>query len=205
VDTFARQAHSATEEVLMSGWKRAATAAVAVALGVALAAPASATIVERGTYDEPYSDGYSDCGFDVAVEGVSSGHFTVRQGKNARSTAFFINDNYSFRETHTNVETGEFFTASGNAIFHEIKARPTGVPNQFEFTAVEAGQPFRVFDSDGNLVLRDRGSIFHRAIFDTGGDDVVGGVLIEELEPSVHGPHPGFMTDFCAIITPLIG
>jgi hypothetical protein len=74
-----------------------------------------------------------------------------------------------------------------------------------EFEAVEAGQPFVVYDADGNLVLRDRGSIHHHALFDTGGDDVVGADFIEDLGADVHGPHPGFETDFCEIITPLIG
>ena len=77
--------------------------------------------------------------------------------------------------------------------------------NVFEFRAVEAGQPFRVYDSAGRLVLRDRGSIVHRFLFDTLGDDIVGGQFVADLEPSVHGPHPGFDTDFCEIIAPLIG
>jgi hypothetical protein len=49
-----------------------------------------------------------------------------------------------------------------------------------------------------------RGSIQHRYLFDTLGDDEPGGVLIADLEPSVHGPHPGF-DDFCGVLDPLIG
>ena len=74
----------------------------------------------------------------------------------------------------TNVDTGAFVTITGNAIFNEIKATHlTG--NVFEFDAVEAGQPFELYDSNGNLVARDRGSIHHHAVFDTGGDNVPGG------------------------------
>jgi hypothetical protein len=181
----------------------------ATVLGVAAVmvfgtAQAGATIVERGTYSDPYSFGYDDCGFEVSVDGTASGHFLIRAGKGKRDTAFFLNDNYSYVETHTNAETGAFFTVMGNAIFHETKAtRLEG--NLFEFEAVEAGQPFVMYDSDGNLVLRDRGSIHHRAIFDTLGDDIVGGELIEELEPDVNGPHPAFESDLCPIITELIG
>ena len=176
-------------------------ALAALALG---ASQAWATVVEKGFYSFDFTDSYNDCGFEVAVEGSASGHFRVREGKGKAETFFFASDNYSFEETHTNVATGEFFTLSGNAIFNEIKAtRVSG--NIFEVTAVEAGQPFVIQDSDGNLVLRDRGSIHHHALFDTGGDNVPGGTLVEILEAEVHGPHPGFVTDFCEIITPLIG
>jgi hypothetical protein len=166
--------------------------------------PAGATVVERGHYSDSYSFSYDDCGFDVLVEGTASGHFRIRAGKGKRATAFFLNDNFSYTETHTNADTGEFLTIKGNGVFNEIKAtRLEG--NIFEFEAVEAGQPFAVYDSAGNLVLRDRGSIHHHALFDTLGDDMPGGEFVEDLGADVHGPHPGFDTDFCEIITPLIG
>jgi hypothetical protein len=182
-------------------WSLVALAAGALAFGTSLA---GATVVDKGFYSLDFTDSYDDCGFEVAVEGSASGHFRVRAGKGNAETFFFASDNYSYEETHTNVETGEFFTLSGNAIFNEMTAtRVSG--SIFEVTAVEAGQPFVVRDSDGNVVLRDRGSIHHHALFDTQGDDVPGGIFIEELEADVHGPHPGFVTDFCEIITPLIG
>lgn len=178
-------------------------AVVALTL-VFAAAQALATVVDKGFYsDEPYSFSYDDCGFPVDVEGTQSGHFRIRAGKGTTETAFFVSDKYSYTETHTNADTGAFVTIKGNAIFNEIKATPLG-GSIFEFEAVEAGQPFQLYDSDGNLVARDRGSIHHHAIFDTGGDNVPGAILIEELEPEVHGPHAGF-DDFCGLITPLIG
>jgi hypothetical protein len=185
--------------------RRTLLISAAAAMVVVLGGPAaSATVVDRGHYTDSYTDGYSDCGFDVVVQGTASGHFRVRAGKGKTATVFFVNDNFSYTETHTNPDTGEFVTIKGNGVFNEIKAtRISG--NIFEFTAVEAGQPFAVYDSAGRLILRDRGSLHHHAIFDTGGDNVPGAVPIEELETDVHGPHPGFDTDFCEIITPLIG
>ena len=184
--------------------KLAATAAAAAVLTVLAATSAGATVVDRGQYTNSYSFEYDDCGFDVLVEGTVSGHFRIRAGTGKTDTAFFLNDNNSYTETQTNADTGASLTISGNAVFNEIKAtRVEG--NIFEFEAVEAGQPFRVYDSAGNLVLRDRGSIHFHSLFDTEGDDVPGGILIEDLSADVHGPHPGFDTDFCEIITPLIG
>ena len=181
----------------------ALAAAGATALSLA-GGQALATVVDSGFYsDEPYAFGYDDCGFDVSVEGTSSGHFRIRAGKGATETAFFLSDNYSYTETHTNVETGAFVTIKGDAVFNEIKATPLG-GNIFRFEAVEAGRPFELYDSEGNLVARDRGSIQRTALFDTLGDDEPGGVFLEDLGADVHGPHPGF-DDFCALVTPLIG
>jgi hypothetical protein len=182
----------------------AAVAAATVAVVLLGGTPAEATIVERGHYSDDYSFDYSDCGLDVAVEGTASGHFRIRAGKGKTDTAFFLNDNFPYTETHTNVETGAFLTITGNGVFNEVKAtRVEGTI--FELEAVEAGQPFRVYDSDGNLVLRDRGSRRHRILFDTLGDDMPGGEVIFEFPTEVHGAHPGFDTDFCEIIRPLIG
>src|SRR5919108_5455924 len=166
----------------------AATVLAAASVMVFGGAPAGATVVERGHYSDSYSFSYDDCGFDVLAEGTASGHFRIRAGKGKRDTAFFLNDNFSYTETHTNADTGAFLTITGNAVFNEIKAtRLEG--NIFEFEAVEAGQPFAVYDSAGNLVLRDRGAIHHHSLFDTLGDDVPGGEFVEDLDADVHGPH----------------
>ena len=179
-------------------------AVVAATVMAFAAAQASATGFESFHYtDEPYAFSYDDCGFAVDVEGTASGHVRVREGKGKTETAFLVSDNYSYSETHTNPETGAFVTITGNGVFNEVKAtRVEG--NVFLFEVVEAGQPFRLYDSDGNLVARDRGSIRYRYLFDTEGDDVPGGTPVFEFEPETHGPHPGF-DNFCDLITPLIG
>ena len=93
---------------------------------------------------------------------------------------------------------------TGSNIFNEVKAVPLG-GNLFRFTAVEAGQPFRLYDSQGILLLRDSGVIRHSAVFDTEGDGTPGAVLIEEFEPSVRGPHPGFFDEtLCPVLVPLL-
>ena len=69
----------------------------------------------------------------------------------------------------------------------------------FQFTSVEAGQPFYVRDGDGNLILRDRGSIRQVIEFDTLGDATPGGVFITDVSFRANGPHPGFEFDSCSI------
>ena len=181
----------------------AAVAAVAAAVTLVAGAPANATVVDGGHYtDQPYSFSHTDCGFPVDVQGTSSGVFRMRAGKGKTASAFFLHDNYSFVETQTNPANGEFVTITANAVFNEVKAQRVEA-NVFEFTAVEAGQ-FRMFDSDGALVARDRGNVHYHVLFDTGGDDMPGGTEVEFLGEDVHGPHPG-LDDFCGLITPLIG
>jgi hypothetical protein len=190
----------------MAGRRKRYLAVFAVVAAAVLAGgqSAGAAVIEKGAYTDNYSFEYNDCGFDVVGEGTVSGHFRIRTGKGKLATAFFLLDNYVYTETHTNPETGDFLTIKGNTLFNEVRAKPLG-GNIFEFTAVEAGQPFAIYDSAGNLVLRDRGALIHHAVFDTEGDDVPGGIFLEDLGSDVHGPHPGFDTDFCELITPLIG
>ena len=90
---------------------------------------------------------------------------------------------------------------------NELKAtHVTG--NVYAFITIEAGQPFVVRDGDGNIVLRDRGVIRRRVLFDTLGDSTPGGVFLDEEILSVSGPHPGFdqtEAEFCAMVEGLIG
>ena len=182
----------------------ALTLAAATTMAVTSLEPVGATVVERGHYADTFAFSYDDCGPSVDVEGEFSGVYRIRQGKNQNETAFFLMDNFSYREVHTNVDTGEWFLIRGDGLFNETKAtRIEG--NIFEFVSVEAGQPFVVENSDGDVIIRDRGAIRRRILFDTEGDDVPGGIFIEFLSAEVHGPHPGFFIDFCDIVNDLIG
>ncbi|HET9545176.1 MAG TPA: hypothetical protein VFO88_06330 [Gaiellaceae bacterium] len=188
---------------------RLATAVVAAGLLMGLAVwsqAARATIFDKGFYEFPYTFSYDDCGFPVEVEGVASGHFRLRTGTGEQASTFFLRDTFSYREVHTNLETGLSFVVRGHGVFNEVRATPLG-GTLFAFEAVEAGQPFVIEDAEGNVVVRDRGALRHRIVFDTLGDDVPGGIVIEEFESSVHGPHPGFAEDFpfCEIAAELTG
>jgi hypothetical protein len=180
----------------------AALAALAVlAFG---AGHAGATVVESGFYSDTDSFSFDDCGFTLDVESEFSGHFVLRAHKGGE--AFLIKDNFSFRDVLTNPDTGGWFVIRGNGLFSEIKATQVR-ENIYEFVAIEAGQPFVLEDSAGNVIVRDRGVIRHTALFDTLGDGEPGAEFIEETHTSVRGPHPGFAEDFpfCEIAAELTG
>jgi hypothetical protein len=189
----------------MKGTRRLLGLLLATAVaGLVVVPAAQGTIVERFRFvDDPYSSEDEICGIEVQVEGTASGHGLTRTGKGKLATAFFGHVNFAYSETWT-AANGSFVTVTGNGNFNEVKAVPLG-DNLFRFTQIEAGQPFRLYDSEGNLVLRDRGVIRYSIVFDTLGDAIPGGVLIEELEPSVRGPHPGFFDEtLCPVLVPLL-
>jgi hypothetical protein len=182
------------------GIRRAVLSAVGGALiTVTMASPVGATVVLRDHYSEDYAFSFDDCGFWIDVSGHVDGVAQLRVGKGDLATAFFLHDNFSFLETWTRRDTNESFTLGGNGLFQETTA--THVEGTvFEFTSVLAGQPFTVWDSDGNVVLRDRGLIRQVLQFDTLGDDVPGGEFVADVSFSVHGPHPGLDLDLCALL-----
>jgi hypothetical protein len=189
----------------MKGTRRLLGLLLATAVvGLAVVPAAQGTIFERfRVVDEPYSFEEEICGIDVQIEGTFSAKGRVRTGTGKLATAFFEHVNFEFSETWT-AANGNFVTVTGKGLFNEVKAVPLG-GNLFRFSAVQAGQPFRLYDSEGNLVLRDRGVIRLSAVFDTLGDATPGGDLVVEFEPSVRGPHPGFFDEtLCPVLVPLL-
>jgi hypothetical protein len=177
----------------------------AVGTVLAVAPAAQGTIFDRFRFvDEPYSFEETICGIDVQIEGTVTGFGQDRTGKGKQASAFLSHINFSYSETWTAVDTGKFVTVTGNANSNDVKAVPLG-GTVFRFTSIEAGQPFRLYDSEGHLVLRDRGVIRFTFDFDTLGDQTPGGVFIQDLEPSVRGPHPGFEdATLCPVLVPLL-
>jgi len=175
---------------------------LAVCGSMLCAAPAGATVIERFQFDDEYTDTFQDCGLTLQVVGTASGNIVTREGREEGS--FFGHLNYTYEDVVTNVATGKSVLVSGRATFQETKA--THVEGTiFEFTSVEAGQPFTVRDMDGNLILRDRGAVRATILFDTLGDAEPGGELIDVLSEHVAGPHPGFDDEGrCASVLPYL-
>jgi hypothetical protein len=194
-------AHLTRHRTAAGGFRRSIIPAFGVAL-LALsltAGPVGATVILRDHYSDDYAFSFDDCGFWIDGTGHTEGTAQIRVGKGDLTSAFFLHDNYSFLETWTRRDTGDTITVGGNGLFQETKATPVE-GTIFAFTSINAGQPFSVWDSDGNLVLRDRGVIRQVIQFDTLGDDVPGGEFIADVSFSVSGPHPGLEVDLCSLL-----
>jgi hypothetical protein len=177
---------------------------LAVMAVLAFGGPAAATVTGQEHYSGTDSFSFDDCGFTLEVQSEFHGQALFRVDRGGE--AFLVKDTFSFRDVVTNPETGMWFVIRGNALFHEIKATQVS-GTIYEFVAIEAGQPFILEDSAGNIIVRDRGVIRHTFLFDTLGDGVPGGEFLEETATAVHGPHPGFSEDFpfCEIAADLTG
>ena len=169
---------------------------------------AGATVVDRGSFSDSETDVPDTiCGIDVIRDSTFSGTFRVRAGKGDLDQAFFQRLNLRITDVFTNPANGRTLTFDTQSLLNELTARRIS-GNVFEFTTIESGRPFTLRDSDGTIVLRDRGSIRRTIVFDTLGDSQPGGVQLSETVVRVSGPHPAFdLTEdgFCAMVGALIG
>jgi hypothetical protein len=178
--------------------KRLVAVALAAMGCLAFASPVAATIYERGHFADSGEFSYDDCGFVVNGTFEVRGVFVTRTGKGDLDTAFFAHVQSTFREVHVRESDGATIIVSAHALFQEVKAEPLG-GNLFAFTSIQAGQPFVVTETDGNVLVRDRGVIRETIVFDTTGDHQPGGIYVEQLSFDWHGPHPGLFVDFCGL------
>jgi hypothetical protein len=177
---------------------------VALQMGAlaALLAAAPATAQQYSSDSWTWTDGGSyECGPGNVIDWTGGGSVTesIRTGTGEDAGAFFAHDRYQWHEVDTRRSDGLqlFINANGNV--KETKATHVS-GTVFEFTSVEAGQPFVIRDGNGTVISRDRGSIRQTVLFDTGGDAVPGGVVIEQVSLQINGPHPVVVSgfDFCA-------
>lgn len=175
----------------------AALAFAVSATGAQAATPVTVNAAESGTFD--------DCGFVIAYDFTATSTYFDREVPGSDGQAFRKHQVYRFRNVLTNPATGQWLVVRGHELDLEVTARQVD-GDVWEFTSQTVGQPFVIEDSDGNVVLRDRGRSTSRFLFDTLGDGQPGGELLEEELTGVSGPHPSIDSsfDFCAIATDLI-
>lgn len=127
------------------------------------------------------------CGLDVSIDVEFSGVLTIRTVKDSGGQAFLAHNNYETIETITNPANGQQLLIHANGVFHEQRAEHIE-GNVWAFEFLDAGT-FTLTDLGGNRLLRDRGVVKIRQIFDTLGDGQPGGELISEVLLSIGGPH----------------
>jgi len=112
-----------------------------------------------------------------------------------------LHNRYRFSETITlaSAPDGPYVTTEGSGHFVETKARllDPAKPTIYQFTTVDAGT-FRLYSSDGKVLVSSSGVFKATNIQDTLGDKMPGSELIEEVTGDFHGNESG---DFCEAIT----
>ena len=174
----------------------AAVGLLALGLSALVLAPTAAVAGGPDVASETYSDHTVECGYPIDI----SGEFTSAEMSRSRSprdpTTFLDHARLSFRETWTNTRSGEWFVLRGTSVNLDLKATQIDA-NVYEYSSIQAGQPFVIEDSAGRIVARDRGVLRVNVLFDTGGDDDPGREFVDFLGLTLGGPHPGFFTDIC--------
>jgi len=172
------------------------------AAGVPAAQAVAPDINEQYSYQE--TSHFRDCGLRLREDTVGGGHFLVFPIPESNGEAWLGHDNYWFRSVLTNRDTGEYVVVSGRGLFKEMNG--TQIEGDiWEFTALEAGQPLVLRDSEGGVLLRLRGVVKYEATFDLLGDGMLGGVLLEANIVHVGGPDPDYEFHFCDVIGELLG
>ena len=180
---------------------------VAVVAGSALVVQtAQAAPLVREHYSGTDSFSFDDCGFLIEGTSTFSGLFMLKEGRGSDATPY-LSDNFAYDNVFTNPATGAWFTRHGQGMYKDLRiVNVEGTIYRFE--SMEVGQPFVIRDSNGNLVMRDRGRLLTGFTVDTLGDDNLDNDIFvddsfELLADS--GQHPGFYADFCDIANDLIG
>jgi hypothetical protein len=173
---------------------------VVALVALAMAAPVRAAPIEWEHYSGTDSFDFSDCGFVIHDEVVFEGVFMLKAPKTEGAPPRLF-DNYHSIETLS--ANGRWATIEHQGLYKDLHI--TNVQGTiYQFVAMEAGQPFTVRDSNGNVLLRDRGVLFTTFQVDTLGDTDLGNDVFIDGSWSLlkdAGRHPGFYIDFCAEAT----
>lgn len=176
------------------------TALALVAAGLVTAAPAHAAApVEQETYEGEFSWELCDGAYTVNTEFRDK--VTIRDATPSTDGQFFkFSVRSEFTDTVTNPATGDQITVEGKHVFVELHPIALG-DGVFEYVGNDAGH-FIFRDSEGNVILRENGSIATRYIFDSENDSAPGGITLSEDLIRVSGQHP--IADICDYLSEVL-
>ena len=121
-------------------------------LMLAVAAPVQARPIEREHYSGTDSFDFDDCGFVIHDEVTFEGVFMLKAPRSSGAPPYLF-DNYESHEVLS--ANGRSLTIDHQGIYKDL--RITHVSGTiYQFVAQEAGQPFVIRDSDGNVLIHDR-------------------------------------------------
>lgn len=161
-------------------------------MGLSIAPAAAAA--PQSTFEE-YAFETWTCGYPMQVEGELTSKFRERANPKGGDVTL-VHENLNFEETWTNA-AGDSFGVSGHMVSKDLKVTPLG-GSLYEITSQTSGQP-QVVTANGSVLARDRGLVRFTFTHDLATDS------FEFLEARVNGPHPGFNTDLCKIVAPVVG
>jgi hypothetical protein len=186
--------------------RRTIAAALLGVLVCALAAPAQAQRpYENLHFTGDFVSTGSECGMPVRYELDFRIHVLTRVVPDSDGQAFFGMENFRSTEVVTNTVTGRWMVVDRAGSSKEIEATHLG-GTIWAFDLQQTGSLYTLRDSTGKVVLRDRGRLTLRGVFDTLGDSRPGGIILSEEVLGMSGQFPGFdEAAACEVITRLIG
>ena len=152
-----------------------------------------------------FSETGQECGMPVSYETDARFHIIIKPVHDSDGQAILGQENYRSRTVVTNTVTKRWMVF--RMVGTDKETRATHIQgNVWAFDAQSTGALFTVMDSNGKVVLRDRGRLTFRAVFDTLGDGKPGGTFLSEELTGRHGKFPGFDEELvCELFTELIG
>ena len=169
--------------------------AVAIGWSALVLNPATATAGRPEVVSEPYEYQSFECGYPIKVAGEVSSAVVSRPRSQREPDVLYFHGRFSFREVWTNPDTGDWFVIRGTLLEADVTATPIE-DDVYEYTVIQAGRPFVVEDSRGNLIAHERGVLRFHVLFDTDGN------FVDFLGLDVHGPHASL--DTCRYAADLI-
>ena len=166
---------------------------------LALALPVQAAPIEREHYSGSTSSTSTTAGSRSTTRSRSRACSSSTPRRDGAPPYLF--DNYEQHEVLT--ANGRTAYIDHQGLYADVKIRLVE-GTVYQFIAHEVGQPWVLRDEDGNVLVRDRGSLRVTFQVDTLGDsDLENDVFIEDSWSLVRdsGRHPAFYFDFCEVMT----